>query len=127
MAAKRRTPAKLAKAAGASDPGATAAAAPAAPSAATPTYGFAQFKGEGPLFFLRQFGGFALVVLGSLLLASSYRDDLALVPLTATQKAYLSFAVIVFGALVHELRPYKRLERIRAELEGSGAAAKKAE
>ena len=74
---------------------------------AQPTYGFKQFEGEGPIFYLRQFGGFGLVVIGALILASSYNEEWQLIKLSPDVASYVSLAVIVLGAIVHELRPWK--------------------
>ena len=81
----------------------TQAPEPSAPSTAT---GFSQFKGEGPLFYIRQFGGFVIAIIGVLILASGYTEDYAL-PIGTTGSCYLSLAFIVAGLVVHECRPWK--------------------
>lgn len=95
-------------------PATASTSAKAEPSAAStsaadakPTYGFKQYAGEGPLFYLRQFGGFGLVVIGALILATSYNEDWQLIKMSPDVASYVSLAVIVLGAIVHELRPWK--------------------
>jgi apolipoprotein N-acyltransferase len=74
---------------------------------AQPAPGFSQFGGEGPLFHVRQFGGFFLVVFGVMILATSYSEHYKLIPISANMASYLSLAVIIAGAIIHECRPFK--------------------
>jgi hypothetical protein len=72
-----------------------------------PNYGLEQFRGEGPLFWIRQFAGLLIVVLGALILASAYFEDASWLPVSPEYRPYLALAVIVAGAIVHEFRPWK--------------------
>jgi hypothetical protein len=70
-------------------------------------YGFEQFAGEGPLFWIRQLAGLFIVILGSLVLASSYTEEHWYLPFDPQYGAYASLALIAVGAIVHEFRPWK--------------------
>jgi hypothetical protein len=70
-------------------------------------YGLEQFAGEGPLFWIRQLAGLFTVILGSLILATSYSEDHWFLPFNPEYGAYVSLAVIAVGGIVHEFRPWK--------------------
>lgn len=70
-------------------------------------YGWEQYAGEGPMFWIRQLAGLVIVILGSLILATSYTEDHWYLPFNPDYGAYVSLAVIALGALVHEFRPWK--------------------
>eukprot|EP01025_Chloroclados_australasicus_P047473 TRINITY_DN5325_c0_g1_i1.p2 TRINITY_DN5325_c0_g1~~TRINITY_DN5325_c0_g1_i1.p2 ORF type:complete len:155 (-),score=11.58 TRINITY_DN5325_c0_g1_i1:310-774(-) len=80
-------------------------------------YGFyAPFKDEGPLFFIRQYAGVLIVMLGVFILATSY-SEMEWLPLSPNQSIYASFGIVCVGAIIHELRPWKRLEHIRGVID----------
>jgi preprotein translocase subunit Sec61beta len=68
---------------------------------------FSEFAGEGPVFYIRQFAGFAFVILGVVILATSYSEDLQIIPISPTVAVYVSLAAIIVGAILHEFRPWK--------------------
>lgn len=70
-------------------------------------YGFEQYAGEGPMFWIRQLAGLVIVIIGSLILATSYTEDHWYLPFNPEYGAYVSLVVIGLGALVHEFRPWK--------------------
>lgn len=70
-------------------------------------YGWEQYSGEGPIFWIRQLAGLFIVILGSLILASSYTEEHWYLPFNPEYGAYASLVVIALGAIVHEFRPWK--------------------
>lgn len=70
-------------------------------------YSWEQYSGEGPIFWIRQLAGLFIVVIGTLILASSYSEDHWILPINPEYGAYVSLATIALGALVHEFRPWK--------------------
>ena len=71
------------------------------------TYGFAQFAGEGPLFYMRQFGGFVICSIGAIILFSSYNEDWKFLPVSTSTASYIALFVMGVGAIVHEIRPFR--------------------
>eukprot|EP00892_Ulva_mutabilis_P011083 jgi/Ulvmu1/8347/UM042_0053.1 len=95
-----------------------------------PAYGFEQFRGEGIGFYVRQLGGFVLVIIGTLIMCSSYTEDYWFMPLDKEWGPYFALAIICLGAVIHEMRPWKRLEYVRSQMnekerQGSSAAVSK--
>jgi hypothetical protein len=76
-------------------------------------YGWEQYSGEGPIFWMRQLAGLFIVILGSLILASSYSEEHWYLPIDPKYGAYVSLVTIALGALVHEFRPWKVRSHIR--------------
>lgn len=50
-----------------------------------------------------------MVILGTLVLCTSYTEDYWYLPIDAEYGPYAALAIICFGAVVHELRPWKVL------------------
>lgn len=63
--------------------------------------------GSGPVYLLRQFGGFLMALMGALILATGYSEKQSYLPFGKDGAVYFSLAFIVLGAIVHELRPFK--------------------
>jgi hypothetical protein len=62
---------------------------------------------QGAMFYIRQFAGFVLVIIGTLVLATSYSEEYRLIPVDKNTAPYVSLGIIALGALVHEFRPWK--------------------
>jgi hypothetical protein len=73
------------------------------------TIGFAQFKGQGPSFYLRQFSGCVVVVVGISCLFMPHFGE-ADAPLLGINKQYMPFialTIVCIGTYLHETRPYR--------------------
>lgn len=64
---------------------------------------------QGPIFYVKQLGGFILVIIGTLILCSSYTEEYWYLPIDKEYGPYAALAIICLGAVVHELRPWKVL------------------
>lgn len=61
------------------------------------------------MFYVQQLGGFVLVIIGTLILCSSYTEEYWYLPIDKEYGPYAALAIICLGAVIHELRPWKVL------------------